>query len=114
MNPIRNSLTPALVCLLFLLITLPTASAYYDPGVQRWVNRDPLLEEGGINLYSGIGNRAVNAVDPWGWSDVNAPPGAVSGPNPGFPNPNPILGGPGQVPPGYNPSWPTGVDSRGP
>jgi uncharacterized protein RhaS with RHS repeats len=30
------------------------------------MNRDPLGEEGGINLYGFVGGDPVNAVDPWG------------------------------------------------
>ncbi len=89
---------------------------FYDPSLQRWLNRDPSMENGGINLYCYVANGAANAVDPWGWSDFNAPPGSVTGagPGPGFPNPNPFLPNPTQKPPGWNPTWPTGVDARGP
>ena len=38
-------LTSALI-LLALLSATNLASAYYDPGVQRWLNRDPFLEPG--------------------------------------------------------------------
>jgi hypothetical protein len=113
----NTSVTQCLLCALGLwLLSQQCAQCFYDPGLQRWLNRDPFAENGGINLYSFAGNRAPDEVDPWGWSDENAPPGSVSGPNPnpGFPNPNPILPGSGQVPPGYNPGWPTGFDSRGP
>jgi len=51
-----------------LLSSSHTASAYYDPGVQRWVNRDPFEELGGINLYTFISNRSVDGVDPNGLS----------------------------------------------
>jgi hypothetical protein len=63
MNSIRSNLPPMLVGLLLLLISLQTASAYYDPGVQRWINRDPIQERGGVNLYSVVGNAPPNAVD---------------------------------------------------
>jgi RHS repeat-associated protein len=36
---------------------------YYSPEVGRWVNRDPIEEEGGLNLYGMVGNDAVNRVD---------------------------------------------------
>ena len=39
---------------------------YYDPDTGRWLSRDPLEEEGGINLYQFIGNDPVNLVDPMG------------------------------------------------
>ena len=36
---------------------------FYDPGAGRWLNRDPIGEEGGVNLYGMVGNDAVNAFD---------------------------------------------------
>src|SRR5437667_11089912 len=30
---------------------------YYEPNLQRWLNRDPLGERGGRNLYALVGNR---------------------------------------------------------
>src|SRR5208282_1414049 len=43
---------------------------FYDPSLQRWPNRDPIEEEGGINLYAYVENDPVNRVDPLGltWS----------------------------------------------
>jgi hypothetical protein len=35
---------------------------------QRWLNRDPIEEAGGINLYAFAGRGPVNAVDPFGLS----------------------------------------------
>jgi RHS repeat-associated protein len=39
-------------------------------GQWRWLNRDPIQEAGGINLYGFVGNSPVNNVDPYGlyWS----------------------------------------------
>ena len=34
----------------------PVASADYDAGAQRWINRDPLEEAGGINPYGFVYN----------------------------------------------------------
>jgi len=39
-----------------------------------WLSRDPIEEEGGINLYGYVGNNPINAVDPLGlatadWAD---------------------------------------------
>ena len=36
---------------------------YYSPRMGRWINRDPIEEEGGVNLYGMVGNDAVNAWD---------------------------------------------------
>lgn len=42
---------------------------FYSPNLQRWINRDPIEEAGGINLYGFVGNDAMNGVDPYGfWS----------------------------------------------
>jgi RHS repeat-associated protein len=39
---------------------------WYDPNLQRWINRDPIGENGGINLYEFVGNDPVKYVDPLG------------------------------------------------
>jgi RHS repeat-associated protein len=39
---------------------------YYDPVTGRWPSRDPIEEEGGINLYGFVGNDGVNAWDVYG------------------------------------------------
>ncbi len=36
---------------------------FYDPIWGRWINRDPIEEDGGLNLYAFCGNDAVNAMD---------------------------------------------------
>ncbi len=36
---------------------------YYDPKTGRWPSRDPIEEEGGVNLYGFIGNDGVNWWD---------------------------------------------------
>ncbi len=38
----------------------------YDPAVGRWLNRDPIGEAGGNNLYSYVLNNPVLLVDPFG------------------------------------------------
>jgi hypothetical protein len=46
---------------------------YYDPLTGRWPSRDPIEEEGGVNLYGFVGNSAVDDVDVlgaiFGWFD---------------------------------------------
>ena len=36
---------------------------HYDPAAGRWLNRDPIEEEGGLNLYGMVENDALNLVD---------------------------------------------------
>ncbi|MFZ9937806.1 MAG: tyrosine-type recombinase/integrase [Luteolibacter sp.] len=36
---------------------------YYDPVTGRWPSRDPIEEEGGINLYGFVGNDGINRSD---------------------------------------------------
>lgn len=48
---------------LAMLALLPTGHAYYDPTAQRWVNRDPIGERGGVNLHGFAGNAPGNLVD---------------------------------------------------
>jgi RHS repeat-associated protein len=36
---------------------------YYDPGTGRWLNRDPIGELGGANLYGFVGNDSINGID---------------------------------------------------
>src|ERR1043166_3938333 len=59
---------------------------FYDPNLQRWLNRDPIQEWGGINLYGFVGNNPLSYADPYGndlfnpftWFD---PPGLQISPN---------------------------------
>jgi RHS repeat-associated protein len=73
-----------LPCWFPILLTLfsapQLASAYYDPGVQRWINRDPLWDFGfekvrgdgvsGVadspNQYEFVGNAPITSTDPLG------------------------------------------------
>jgi RHS repeat-associated protein len=36
---------------------------FYDPNSQRWLNRDPIAEAGGFNLYNFVGNNPANNFD---------------------------------------------------
>jgi RHS repeat-associated protein len=84
---------------------------FYDPNLQRWINRDPIGEAGGINLYGFVGNGPVNWWDILGLAiypcDFVGP--LLSGDSHG-----PLFSNPTYRPPGWNPTWPTGSDKRGP
>ena len=53
---------------IMLLCAQEQAFAFYSPDVGRWLNRDPIAENGGINLYQFVGNNPINAVDQLGLS----------------------------------------------
>jgi len=38
----------------------------YDAALGRWLSRDPIFEEGGVNLYGYVGNSPINFSDPTG------------------------------------------------
>ena len=44
---------------------------FYSPAIGRWMNRDPLQESGGINLYGFVGNNPIMYIDPQGLWYVN-------------------------------------------
>jgi RHS repeat-associated protein len=47
---------------------------YYEPQLQRWINRDPIAEAGGHNLFAFVGNHAGMAIDSFGlnWVEVSS------------------------------------------
>ena len=49
----------------------------YSPSLARWLNKDPLGEAGGVNLYGFVGNDGVNWVDALG---LSAESHSVTGP----------------------------------
>ncbi len=57
---------------------------FYDPNLQRWLNRDPIQEFGGLNLYGFVDNDPVDEEDFYGlwegWDDaLFITGGAISG-----------------------------------
>jgi RHS repeat-associated protein len=51
---------------------------FYDPANGRWINRDPIQERGGRNLYGMVRNNGVNRWDFLGLTDplINVPRGS--------------------------------------
>ncbi len=62
MRTCHRTLLPAMLLLFIALAVLP-ASAFYNPNAGRWLNRDFIEEEGGINLYALAGSDALNFFD---------------------------------------------------
>jgi len=44
---------------------------YYDPVNGRWPSRDPIEEEGGLNLYGFVTNSGVNKLEYLGYSEYD-------------------------------------------
>lgn len=62
---------------------------YYDPRLGRWLQPDPIGQEGGVNLYAYVGNDPLNLTDPLGLSPSELGSGAF-----GLVRPEPGLGSP--------------------
>lgn len=52
-----------LAALLLLLASARPTWAFYDSAVQRWINRDPIGEADGPNVYAFVGNHPTGEVD---------------------------------------------------
>ena len=46
---------------------------YYSPTMGRWLSRDPIEEDGGVNLYGFVENDSINRIDPFGLVDIVTP-----------------------------------------
>ena len=63
----KSNVKRLLVVLIAIFLGMvEVANAFYVPGLQRWINRDPIQEDGGVNLYSYINNKIGSSVDPDG------------------------------------------------
>ncbi len=65
-----------------------TLNRVYSAQVGRWINRDPIEELGGNNLYAYVLNQPTNHTDPTGLQCNNIPPSAEM---PLVPNPLPPI-----------------------
>jgi hypothetical protein len=71
------------IALAILLTATYTASAFYDPTIGRWINRDPIGERGGSALYGFVHNHPTIAYDALGKKCclITVAPGTFQGPN---------------------------------
>jgi RHS repeat-associated protein len=50
---------------------------YYHPQTGRWINRDPIEENGGLNLYGIVKNNSIDNVDVHGLVEMNLIPKCI-------------------------------------
>lgn len=60
----KNRVFLTLILIVQALATI--AQAHYDPQIGRWASRDPIAENGGLNLYGFVGNNGVDNIDSLG------------------------------------------------
>ena len=53
---------------------------WYDPYTGRWINRDPIEEGGGVNLYGFVGNDGISDFDTLGWFPGSKGHGSITSP----------------------------------
>ncbi len=89
---------------MFFICAQEKASAFYSPDTGRWLNRDPIAEGGGINLYRVAGDNPINDTDPLGLSNPIGGSNAV-GPESGLADPSFFAPSVPSIPPiSFNPT----------
>jgi len=86
-----------------LLLAASPARAYYQAEQGRWLNRDPIEEQGGVNLYAFAGNAPVSYVDILGldqyYENYGGPEWTNGEPDPSSGTPSDKVGPPYGPPP---------------
>ena len=67
---VRNKISWLWLVLVVGLLTAARAHAFYNPQTGHWLNRDPIDERGGLNLYAFLHNNGLNYYDLLG-DDIN-------------------------------------------
>lgn len=60
--------------LLIILVFVDTGHAFYNPSTGRWINRDPIEESGGDNVYSFVLNDSIGLLDGLGNEPIDPSP----------------------------------------
>lgn len=55
-----------LLVVILSVVLARDAQAFYNPSQGRWLSRDPIEEQGGLNLYGFVDNGPVGKLDPCG------------------------------------------------
>lgn len=60
-----STISPCRIALvsLFICVCAGPVSAYYSPNLGRWISRDPIEEQGGLNLYAAMLNNPATQTD---------------------------------------------------
>jgi RHS repeat-associated protein len=77
---------------------------YYYPNLQRWLNRDPLGEKGGLNLHQPFEGDPIVNLDSYGLHNPISGPNGPVGPGSGLPDP--IIFFPDLPRPSWTPTYP--------
>jgi len=70
-----------LIVFIICVAAIQDASAFYSAEQGRWLNRDPIREKGGINVYGFVHNSPLNKYDILGL-EADAPPPGKNPPTP--------------------------------